>query len=119
MEKFKNIVMSDSVSESGKDSIKWSDLTEKAGRKALMIGVVLVGLNQLSGCVAMLNYSAHIFTIAGSSIHPNEGAIIVGTILLAGSIVSAYLVDHAGRKVSKMFQIGMVDSFFKTIYLPL
>lgn len=70
-----------------------------SARKAIMIGVVLVWLNQFCGCFAMLNYAAKIFEDSGSSLTPNMSAIFVGLIQLVGAYISTFLVDRAGRKV--------------------
>lgn len=67
-------------------------------RKAMLIGITLVSLNQLCGCFAMLNYTATIFQKSGSSLTPNMAAIVVGFIQLAGAYMSTVLVDRAGRK---------------------
>lgn len=60
------------------NSLKWTDFTARPARKALLIGIVLIIINQFSGCVAMLNYTAFIFQEAGSHLSPNMSAIIVG-----------------------------------------
>lgn len=65
---------------SAENTMKWSDLKTKPVQKAMTIGVVMVALNQFSGCVAMLNYTATIFEEAGSNMSPNLSAIIVGII---------------------------------------
>lgn len=82
-----------------KKSFKWSDLTTRPGSKAMTIGIVLALLNQLCGCFAMLQYTATIFEEAGSSMHPNVSAIVVGVIQVFGSYAATVLVDRAGRKV--------------------
>lgn len=81
------------------NALKWSDFKRGPARKAMLIGIVLVALNQFSGCVAMLNYTATIFQEAGSNLSPNISAICVGAIELVGSYVAMNLVDRAGRKV--------------------
>lgn len=80
--------------------LKWSDFTKTVSRKALLIGLVLVSLNQLCGCFAMINYTANIFAESGSNLSPNMSAIVVGIIELFGAYISTILVDRAGRKVS-------------------
>lgn len=80
-------------------SITWSDFSTKSARKAMLIGIVLIWLNQFCGCFAMLNYTANIFAESGSNLTPNMSAIIVGIIQLVGAYMSTFLVDRAGRKV--------------------
>lgn len=79
---------------------KWSDLFVGPAAKAMMIGIVLMVLNQFSGCFAMLNYTSNIFKEAGTKISPNVASIIVGAIQLIGSCFPVFLVDRIGRKVS-------------------
>lgn len=80
--------------------MKWSDFTTGPARKAMTIGIVLIVINQFSGCVAMLNYTAFIFKEAQTNLSPNSAAIVIGVIELLGSYVAMNLVDRAGRKVS-------------------
>lgn len=74
----------------------------------MIIGIVLVTLNQFCGCFAMINYTATIFKDSGSNLSPNMSAIVVGTIQLIGAYCSTVLVDRAGRKVN---QFIMIDFF--------
>lgn len=85
--------------ESHESSMKWSDLMTNPGRKAMIIGITLASLNQLSGCFAMISYTATIFEAAGSATDPNTSAIIIGFVQLFGSFASIYLIDRAGRKL--------------------
>lgn len=86
--------------ESKRNTFKFSDLATVPVRRAFVIGVVLMVLNELSGCCAMLNYTATIFEEAGSNLHPNVSAIVIGAIQLLGSITATNLCDRAGRKAS-------------------
>lgn len=65
----------------------------------MLIGAVLMILNQYCGCFAMINYTGTIFEQAGSSLSPNMSAIIVAFIQLLGSYASTMLVEKAGRKI--------------------
>lgn len=67
-------------------------------RKALIIGVVLVLVNQLCGCFAFINYTAEIFAQSGSSLDSNISAIIVAFIQLLGSIASTLITEKMSRK---------------------
>lgn len=100
------------IEKSEDKSLRWSDFTKKEAKKALLIGVVLVTLSQCSGCFALINYTANIFEEAGSSLSPNESAIIVGVIQLIGSYFPIVLADRAGRKVSKkrLFQLILLSN---------
>lgn len=70
-----------------------------SSRKALIIGLILVSANQLSGCFAFINYTAEIFMESGSSLSPNMSAIIVAIIQLAGSVTSTFAIGNMSRKL--------------------
>lgn len=70
----------------------------KPAKKGIFIGVVLISVNQLSGLFTFLNYTADIFIEAGSSFHPNTSAIIVGVLMMVGSLVSLIFVDKFSRR---------------------
>jgi Sugar (and other) transporter len=81
-----------------------------ASRKALLIGVVLVAVNQLSGCFAFINYTADIFLESGSSLSPNSSAIIVAIIQVAGSTISTFAVGNMSRKL--LFSLSGMSTIF-------
>lgn len=87
----------------GKNSLNLKDLMTTPGRRAMTIGIVLIGLNQCCGCFAMLNYAANIFKEAGTELPVNVAAIVVGLIQLLGAFLATYLVDWTGRKVCFIF----------------
>lgn len=99
--KIKSAISVDEMQKS--KSFEWSDFKMKTVQKAMIIGFVLVVLNQFSGVVAMLTYTANIFVEAGSNLSPNMSAIVVGAIQLFSTIITTNLVDRAGRKVSLFF----------------
>lgn len=85
--------------------------------------MVLVSVNQLSGLFAFLNYTADIFIEAGSDFNANTSAVIVGSLLFIGSLVSLTLVDKFSRKfLYSVTTVGnivgllamAIHSFFKT-----
>lgn len=69
-------------------------------KKALIISLFLMALDQFSGLFPMINYAAMIFQQSGSSLSPNLSSIIMASLQLAGTYTSTFLVDRAGRKVS-------------------
>lgn len=88
----------------------------KAARKSIIIGTVLVALEQFSGCFALLFYTASVFEKAGAtSIAPEHSTIIVGVIQLVGAYCSTFMVDRAGRKVLICFS-GFAISVGMTIF---
>uniref|UniRef100_A0A336KQ34 CSON014045 protein n=1 Tax=Culicoides sonorensis TaxID=179676 RepID=A0A336KQ34_CULSO len=92
--------ISEEKSENKNDiQMKLSDFTTPVARRAMIIGIGLVILNQFCGCFAMINYTATIFAKAGSNLSPNVSAMIVGFIQILGSYISTVLVERAGRKM--------------------
>lgn len=80
-------------------SFDYSIFRKNSTHKALIIGITLITVNQMSGCFALINYTAQIFKDAGANLDPNISAIIVGIIQIAGSYGSTYFVDKTNRKV--------------------
>lgn len=71
----------------------------KAARKSIIIGMVLVALEQFSGTFALLFYVASIFESSGANfLSPEASTIFVGVIQVVGAYVATFLVDRAGRK---------------------
>lgn len=84
---------------SDKHSFNWTDVTTGTGRKAIIIGIVLVMLCVSNGVFAMSIYAANIFQETGSNLSPNMSAIVLGIIQLIASCITTHLVDRSGRKV--------------------
>lgn len=64
-----------------------------------MIGMTLAIVQQLSGCFVFINYTADIFKQAGSTLAPNDAAIIVAVIQIFGSTCSPFAIGKFPRKV--------------------
>jgi MFS family permease len=73
-------------------------LESPASRRALIIGIVLVIVNQMCGCFAFINYTAEIFATSGSTLSPSTSAIVVAFIQLFGSFVSTLITERTTRK---------------------
>ncbi|XP_055300883.1 facilitated trehalose transporter Tret1-like isoform X2 [Sitodiplosis mosellana] len=83
-----------------KNNFEYKDLFKtRAGRKALIIGIVFVFMHEFCGVFTMLNYTAKIFLESGSTISPKLSAIIVGLIQLIGTYFATFFVDRLGRKI--------------------
>lgn len=98
MERLRSVVDGFESQKCDQSFTKWSDLMTRTARKAMIIGIVLSALSQLSGCFALLNYAAFIFK-EGSNLSPNISTIYVGIVLLVGTSSLSCLVDRLGRKV--------------------
>lgn len=85
----------------------------KQARKGLGIGIFLMVLNQFCGALAIITYSANIFSESGSDLSPNVSSIIVAIIQLTGTLVSFVLVDNLGRKILLLIStIGTTAGLF-------
>lgn len=67
--------------------------------RALITGVVLISLNQLSGTFAIMNYSSMIFAATESTLDPNTNTIIIGVVQILGAYTAIICVDRFGRKI--------------------
>ncbi|XP_062707192.1 facilitated trehalose transporter Tret1-like [Aedes albopictus] len=93
--------------------LSWRDFCTKQARKGLGIGIFLMALNQFCGALAIITYSANIFTESGSDLSPNVSSIIVALIQLTGTAVSFILVDNLGRKILLLIStIGTTAGLF-------
>lgn len=80
------------------NSLDLSEFRTRVAQKALLIGINLMVMNQLTGVVAMMSYSSKIFENAGSSyLSPNISTIVIGIIQLISNCITMNLVDR--RKV--------------------
>lgn len=70
-----------------------------SAKKGIAIGMFLMFLNQFSGTLAVMTYTADIFKSSGSNMSPNESSVIVAVIQLVGVYVSTICVETFGRKV--------------------
>lgn len=72
---------------------------EPYARKGLIIGIVLMLLNQLCGVLTILTYSASIFQASGSKFDPAKSSIISAVFQVVGTLTASQLVDRVGRKL--------------------
>lgn len=71
----------------------------KIARKAIIIGVFMVALQQFSGCFAFLFNAASVFEGSGANyIPPDAAVIIIGAAQLVGSHGATLVIDRIGRK---------------------
>jgi len=86
----------------------WEILTNTNFKKPLIISILLQIIQQLSGVNAVVYYSTSIF----EEINPENADILtvsVGLLNFALTILSVFLMDHAGRRILLMFgEIGMI-----------
>lgn len=89
--------MSTFVKEQQNGSLK-ELFTDRAYKKALLIVLLLMTGQQLSGLIAIHAYAGLLLQNVTSSISSNMGLIILGGVALIASIASAFVVDMFGRK---------------------
>ncbi|XP_037091793.1 facilitated trehalose transporter Tret1-like [Pollicipes pollicipes] len=75
------------------------NLKQRENLRPLIMSLMLMLLQQLSGINAVIFYTTDIFKDAGSSIDPNLATIIVGLVQCLSTFAGVVLVDRLGRKV--------------------
>lgn len=84
-------------------------LDERNALKALLIGVVLSFLNQLTGVFTFLTYAGNILSETGTSdFDPYISSIVLGVFQLAGPLLTSSLADKMGRK--KVMIVSLLGS---------
>ncbi|XP_026750468.1 facilitated trehalose transporter Tret1-like [Galleria mellonella] len=76
-----------------------SVVRDKATFSALRVTLVLMGMQTLSGCFALMNYAADVFKRAGTEWSPNTLALFMGSLQLAGSFFTTMSIEKFGRKL--------------------
>lgn len=79
--------------------LTFADLRSTSTRRAILLGVLLMAMTQFCGSFAIINYSATIFALAGSTLHPNVSAMVVAALQVLSTVTFASLVGRVGRKV--------------------
>ncbi|XP_058058247.1 facilitated trehalose transporter Tret1-like [Anopheles bellator] len=83
------------------DPLRWADFNTNHARRAFLICLVLMALNQFCGCFYMMNYAESVFANSGAGfgLPARYSVIVVGLIQLCGCYTSTLLVDRTGRKL--------------------
>jgi SP family facilitated glucose transporter-like MFS transporter 1 len=98
--------------------VTFGDMFRGALRWPLFIAVMMMFSQQLSGINAAMFYSTKIFGDAGLKDNwPFYATIMMGTINVAQTVVSLWLVDHpkAGRRLLHL--VGLIGMFFSSILI--
>lgn len=96
--------MLDEVTNDAKDS-SWKDIFyTRTGRKSLLIVQIVAMAQMMAGFTAVLSFATDTFSKSGKElIDPDICTIIIGSSTLLITVVSAGLVDHAGRRPILIF----------------
>lgn len=84
--------------------------SSKAAKRGLIIGLGIMGFQQLSGINSVIFYTTQIFQSAGSSMDSGIQTIIVGTVSVVVTFVSTIVVDRLGRR-----PLLLLSDFFMAI----
>lgn len=76
-----------------------SVVRDRATFSALRMTLVLMGMQTLSGCFALMNYAADVFQRAGTQWSPNKLTLFVGSLQLVGSFFTTISIEKFGRKI--------------------
>ncbi|XP_058122074.1 facilitated trehalose transporter Tret1-like [Anopheles ziemanni] len=93
---------SQSTKQSLDRQLTWSDFNSRHAKRAFLISLTLMALNQFCGCFYMMNYAESVFAESSSSslsLSANRSVIVVGLIQLCGCYSCTLLVDRMGRKI--------------------
>ncbi|KAH8269456.1 hypothetical protein KR018_003388, partial [Drosophila ironensis] len=74
-------------------------LCRKTTRKGLIISILLMFFQQLTGINAIMFYSTAIFKDAGSSLEPRFATIVIGVVQVIATILAIFLIEKIGRKI--------------------
>jgi len=87
---------------------QWSELLSKAIRPALIAGIGITLIQQITGINTIIYYAPTIFKLAG--VTENRNALIatigVGTINVLTTFIAIFLLDKVGRKPLLYFGLG-------------
>ncbi|KAG5667691.1 hypothetical protein PVAND_015663 [Polypedilum vanderplanki] len=88
------------------EKIEVKDFVEKSTLRGLSMSFFLTFIASFSGNFAIMTYTADIFESSGSSLKPNESAMIVAFIQFIGIYVASICVDKFGRKILMSISCG-------------
>ncbi|XP_057669220.1 facilitated trehalose transporter Tret1-like [Diorhabda carinulata] len=77
----------------------WSKISTKSMRKSMIICLMLMFYQQLSGYCSVMFYSQEIFKHSGSTIDDSYCVILLQSIQVLATFVSTVTIDRFGRKV--------------------
>ncbi|XP_063236597.1 facilitated trehalose transporter Tret1-like [Bacillus rossius redtenbacheri] len=86
-------------------------VANRATIRALLVSQGLVTFQQLSGINAVLFFAQKILGMSVSALSPSVATIVVGSVMLAASLVTPLIVDRSGRRVLLLLSsVGMTVS---------
>uniref|UniRef100_U5EHE2 Putative phagocytosis n=1 Tax=Corethrella appendiculata TaxID=1370023 RepID=U5EHE2_9DIPT len=97
------------------DKLKLSYFATPEARKGILIGIFLVIFKPITGSTSLATYPSIIFKSTGSYFSPNTSSIILGTLLLLGTIITFIFVDRIGRKMLLSISAIMMGSSLLTL----
>ncbi|XP_015593491.1 facilitated trehalose transporter Tret1 isoform X2 [Cephus cinctus] len=107
------------INETTDDSQSWKEkliqLTQPNNRQALVIVIVLIGAQQLSGSFSTIQYLGTLFKEANIGIDSDIATIIVLAVGLVSSTLSTMTVEGAGRR--PLLMISSLGSAFTLLIL--
>ena len=93
--------------ENGTKYVRWAEMLRPGTRKLLIVGLLLVLLQQGSGINVLFNYAQEVYRAAGYGVNDILfNIVITGTINLIFTVFAIMLVDRIGRR--RLMLIGGV-----------
>jgi len=94
----------ESLSATQLSGIRWTEVVAPGVRRLLLIGIVLVVLQQWSGINVLFNYAQEIYRAAGYGLNDILfNIVITGLINLVFTLIAIQLVDRWGRRSLMLF----------------
>lgn len=89
----------------------------RAAKRAIIIALFIVTLNQLCGSFTLMNYANKIFRDSGLTLSEDTASVFIGCVQLVANICALFLVDRMGRKL--LLTISLLGAFIGLIGMGL
>jgi SP family galactose:H+ symporter-like MFS transporter len=98
------------AAERSRPAARWSDLLSPVAKPALIVGIGLFLLQQLSGINAVIYFAPTVFQEAGFDTHDTQilATIGIGIINVAMTVVGMALIDRIGRR--RLLALGFIGA---------
>lgn len=98
------------VEEMQSQRASFKDVFRNGGnRRAIIIAITLMSIQQMSGINVVLFYCQTIFTLTNIDIHPSMASAIMSLFQLLAALCPPLLVDRVGRKIILLISSGFMS----------
>lgn len=89
----------EAMEESSRKTFRWVDLVETVNLRPLMVALVLMIGQQMSGVNAVIFFSVDIFNAAHTNLNALLENVIVGGVQVVATALAAVMIDRLGRRI--------------------